>query len=160
RLSAIFARYTGPRQLGAVPRIVKPFFVTLATYVAVSGEVSDAVTVTKFSRSRLRSVRSAFSSYSSFGARGDHHTFCGTSAMIRCAFAAVSSSFPHVSCKTVVSARGNQTCRVTLRNILEGMTEKAMTIPHVVVDRLVRGRVAADMLLVIGASALIALAAQ
>jgi len=35
-----------------------------------------------------------------------------------------------------------------------------MTIPHVVVDRLVRGRVAADMLLVIGASALIALAAQ
>lgn len=35
-----------------------------------------------------------------------------------------------------------------------------MTIPHVVVDRLVRGRVAADMLLVIGASALIAIAAQ
>jgi biotin transport system substrate-specific component len=35
-----------------------------------------------------------------------------------------------------------------------------MTIPHVVVDRLVRGRVAADMLLVIGASALIAFAAQ
>ena len=40
------------------------------------------------------------------------------------------------------------------------MTEKAMTIPSVVVDRLVRGRVAADMLLVIGASALIAIAAQ
>lgn len=35
-----------------------------------------------------------------------------------------------------------------------------MTIPHAVMDRLVRGRVAADMLLVIGASALIALAAQ
>lgn len=35
-----------------------------------------------------------------------------------------------------------------------------MTIPHVVADRLVRGRVAADMLLVIGASALIAIAAQ
>jgi len=40
------------------------------------------------------------------------------------------------------------------------MTEKAMTIPSVVLDRLVRGRVAADMLLVIGASALIAIAAQ
>jgi biotin transport system substrate-specific component len=35
-----------------------------------------------------------------------------------------------------------------------------MTIPAVVVDRLVRGRAAADMLLVIGASALIAIAAQ
>ena len=40
------------------------------------------------------------------------------------------------------------------------MTDKAMTIPAVVVDRLVRGRAAADMLLVIGASALIAIAAQ
>ena len=40
------------------------------------------------------------------------------------------------------------------------MSEKAMTIPAVVVDRLVRGRAAADMLLVIGASALIAIAAQ
>jgi len=40
------------------------------------------------------------------------------------------------------------------------MNEKAMTIPAVVVDRLVRGRAAADMLLVIGASALIAIAAQ
>src|ERR1051325_8388459 len=35
-----------------------------------------------------------------------------------------------------------------------------MTIPAAVVDRLVRGRAAADMLLVIGASALIAIAAQ
>lgn len=35
-----------------------------------------------------------------------------------------------------------------------------MTIPALVVERLVRGRVAADMLLVIGASALIAIAAQ
>src|SRR5215212_10346537 len=40
------------------------------------------------------------------------------------------------------------------------MTQKAMTIPAVVVDRLVRGRAAADMLLVIGASLLIAIAAQ
>ena len=37
---------------------------------------------------------------------------------------------------------------------------KAATIPAVVLDRLVRGRAAVDMLLVIGASALIALAAQ
>ncbi len=35
-----------------------------------------------------------------------------------------------------------------------------MTIPSVVIERLVRGRVAADMLLVIGASVLIAIAAQ
>lgn len=35
-----------------------------------------------------------------------------------------------------------------------------MTIPSVVIDRLVRGRAAANMLLVIGASALIAIAAQ
>jgi biotin transport system substrate-specific component len=40
------------------------------------------------------------------------------------------------------------------------MSEKAMTIPAVVIERLVRGRAAADMLLVIGASALIAIAAQ
>ncbi|MFL6246014.1 MAG: biotin transporter BioY [Thermoanaerobaculia bacterium] len=40
------------------------------------------------------------------------------------------------------------------------MSEKALTIPSVVIDRLVRGRAAADMLLVIGASALIAIAAQ
>ena len=40
------------------------------------------------------------------------------------------------------------------------MTEKAVTIPSVVLERLVRGRAAADMLLVIGASALIAIAAQ
>lgn len=40
------------------------------------------------------------------------------------------------------------------------MTQKALTIPSVVVDRLVRGRVAADMLLVVAASAIIALAAQ
>jgi biotin transport system substrate-specific component len=40
------------------------------------------------------------------------------------------------------------------------MSEKAMTIPSVVIDRLVRGRAAADMLLVISASALIAIAAQ
>jgi biotin transport system substrate-specific component len=37
---------------------------------------------------------------------------------------------------------------------------KAMTIPSVVIERIVRGRVAADMLLVLGASALIAVAAQ
>lgn len=40
------------------------------------------------------------------------------------------------------------------------MSEKAMTIPSVVIDRLVRGRAAANMLLVIGASLLIAIAAQ
>ena len=40
------------------------------------------------------------------------------------------------------------------------MNEKTMTIPAVVIDRLVRGRVAAEMLLVISASALIAIAAQ
>lgn len=40
------------------------------------------------------------------------------------------------------------------------MSEKALTIPSVVIERIVRGRVAADMLLVIGASALIAIAAQ
>jgi biotin transport system substrate-specific component len=40
------------------------------------------------------------------------------------------------------------------------MSERVMTIPSVVIDRFVRGRVAADMLLVAGASALIALAAQ
>ena len=40
------------------------------------------------------------------------------------------------------------------------MRERVMTIPAVVADRVVRGRVAADMLLVIGASALIAIAAQ
>ncbi|HEX6160170.1 MAG TPA: biotin transporter BioY [Thermoanaerobaculia bacterium] len=41
------------------------------------------------------------------------------------------------------------------------MTEsKTLTIPGVVIDRLVRGRAAVDMLLVIGASALIAIAAQ
>lgn len=44
--------------------------------------------------------------------------------------------------------------------MLRPMTEKAMTIPSVVIERLVRGRAAADMLLVIGASALIAIAAQ
>ncbi|HEX6083800.1 MAG TPA: biotin transporter BioY [Thermoanaerobaculia bacterium] len=40
------------------------------------------------------------------------------------------------------------------------MSEKAMTIPAVVLDRLVRGRVAANMLLVIAASLFIAIAAQ
>jgi biotin transport system substrate-specific component len=40
------------------------------------------------------------------------------------------------------------------------MTQKAMTIPAVVIDRLVRGRVAANLLLVVGASLLIAIAAQ
>lgn len=40
------------------------------------------------------------------------------------------------------------------------MTEKAVTIPSVVLERVVRGRAAADMLLVVGASALIAIAAQ
>src|SRR5829696_8927541 len=40
------------------------------------------------------------------------------------------------------------------------MSDKATTIPSVVIDRLVRGRVAADMLLVLAASALIAISAQ
>lgn len=40
------------------------------------------------------------------------------------------------------------------------MSEQAETIPSIVIERLVRGRAAADMLLVIGASALIAIAAQ
>lgn len=40
------------------------------------------------------------------------------------------------------------------------MTQKALTIPSIVGDRLVRGRVAADMLLVVAASVIIALAAQ
>lgn len=40
------------------------------------------------------------------------------------------------------------------------MNEKTMTIPAVVTERLVRGRAAADVMLVIGASALIAIAAQ
>ena len=40
------------------------------------------------------------------------------------------------------------------------MNAKAITIPAVVSDRLVRGRVAADILLVLGASVLIALSAQ
>jgi len=44
--------------------------------------------------------------------------------------------------------------------MLRVMNEKAMTIPAVVTQRLVRGRVAADMLLVVAASALIAVAAQ
>jgi biotin transport system substrate-specific component len=44
--------------------------------------------------------------------------------------------------------------------MLRRMSEQARTIPGIVIDRLVRGRVAANMLLVVGASALIALAAQ
>jgi biotin transport system substrate-specific component len=44
--------------------------------------------------------------------------------------------------------------------MLRAMSHKALTIPAVVIDRLVRGRAAANMLLVIGASALIAIAAQ
>jgi len=40
------------------------------------------------------------------------------------------------------------------------MSTRALTIPSVVIGRIVRGRVAADMLLVVGASALIAIAAQ
>lgn len=44
--------------------------------------------------------------------------------------------------------------------MLRAMSEKALTIPSVVVDRMVRGRAAANMLLVVGASALIAIAAQ
>jgi biotin transport system substrate-specific component len=44
--------------------------------------------------------------------------------------------------------------------MLRAMRSKALTIPSVVIDRLVRGRAAANMLLVIGASALIAIAAQ
>ncbi len=44
--------------------------------------------------------------------------------------------------------------------MLHTMSEQALTIPSVVIDRLVRGRAAANMLLVIGASALIAIAAQ
>jgi biotin transport system substrate-specific component len=44
--------------------------------------------------------------------------------------------------------------------MLHAMSDKAQTIPSVVIDRLVRGRAAANMLLVVGASALIAIAAQ
>lgn len=44
--------------------------------------------------------------------------------------------------------------------MLRAMSEKVMTIPSIVIDRLVRGRAAANMLLVVGASALIAIAAQ
>jgi biotin transport system substrate-specific component len=44
--------------------------------------------------------------------------------------------------------------------MLRAMMQKAMTIPSVVTDRLVRGRAVADLLLVLGASALIAIAAQ
>jgi biotin transport system substrate-specific component len=44
--------------------------------------------------------------------------------------------------------------------MLRAMSEKALTIPAVVIDRLVRGRAAANMLLIVGASALIAIAAQ
>ena len=40
------------------------------------------------------------------------------------------------------------------------MQGKALTIPSIIGDRLVRGRVAADVLLVVGASMIIALAAQ
>ena len=40
------------------------------------------------------------------------------------------------------------------------MNEKALTIPSVVIDRLVRGRAAANVLLVLAASMLIAIAAQ
>lgn len=40
------------------------------------------------------------------------------------------------------------------------MTDKALTIPSVVIERIVRGRAAANMLLVLTASALIAVAAQ
>jgi biotin transport system substrate-specific component len=40
------------------------------------------------------------------------------------------------------------------------MTDKVATIPSVVMDRVVRGRAAVDILLVIGASALIAISAQ
>jgi biotin transport system substrate-specific component len=40
------------------------------------------------------------------------------------------------------------------------MSEKVLSIPAVVLERLVRGRAAADMLLVVGASMLIAVAAQ
>ena len=40
------------------------------------------------------------------------------------------------------------------------MSHKASTIPAIVIERLVRGRAAANMLLVVGASALIAIAAQ
>ncbi len=42
----------------------------------------------------------------------------------------------------------------------EWMSEQALTIPAAVTGRLVRGRIAADMLLVVMASALIAIAAQ
>ena len=44
--------------------------------------------------------------------------------------------------------------------MLSPMNEKATTIPALITERLVRGRVAADMLLVVAASALIAIAAQ
>ena len=40
------------------------------------------------------------------------------------------------------------------------MNEKVATIPSVVIERVVRGRAAVDMLLVVGASALIAISAQ
>lgn len=40
------------------------------------------------------------------------------------------------------------------------MSDKATTIPAVVIERLIRGRAAADVMLVLGASALIAVAAQ
>lgn len=40
------------------------------------------------------------------------------------------------------------------------MSDRAMTIPSVIHDRLVRGRLAADILTVVGASVLIAIAAQ
>src|SRR5215212_8644379 len=53
----------------------------------------------------------------------------------------------------------------TMKRFMSGifspvMTKKALTIPAIVIDRLVRGRVAANMLLVIGASLLIAISAQ
>ena len=44
--------------------------------------------------------------------------------------------------------------------MLPRFMNNALTLPRIVTDRLVRGRVAADILLVIGASALIAIAAQ
>ena len=40
------------------------------------------------------------------------------------------------------------------------MNDKVATIPSVLIERVVRGRAAADMLLVVGASALIAISAQ
>ena len=72
-------RKTGPRELGAVPRIGKPFW---RHFGDVRGAVAVVPPVTVISPRvrRLSNVRSELSSYSSFGKRAFHQTFCGTSA--------------------------------------------------------------------------------